>query len=70
MLAADLLSDAIAMNAAPSTHRSTSKEAAFATAAFSTAMHPVTRLVATLSMTVQNGQLVARPLLLTAPAAS
>ena len=27
---------------------------------------PVTRLVATLSMTVQNGQLVARPLLLTA----
>lgn len=29
---------------------------------------PVTRLVATLSMTVQNGQLVARPLLLASSA--
>lgn len=31
---------------------------------------PVTRLVSTLSMTVQNGQLVARPLLLLVGAAS
>lgn len=60
-----MLSHGFAMNAAPSNNRPTSKDAAFATA-----LHPVTRLVATLSMTVQNGQLVARPLLLSAPAAS
>jgi hypothetical protein len=48
------------MNAASSSNRSTSKDV----------LHPVTRLVATLSMTVQNGQLVARPKLLTAPAPS
>ena len=48
------------MNAAPSNSRPTSKDA----------LHPVTRLVATLSMTVQNGQLVARPMVLGVPAAS
>ena len=51
MVATDLLSDASAMNAAPSTHRPHPKDLIL----------PVTRLVSTLSMTVQNGQLVARP---------
>ena len=55
MLADDLLSVGLVMNAAPSPiKRPTPKDVVL----------PVTRLVATLSMTVQNGQLVARPLVL------
>ena len=46
------------MNAAPTIHRPSPKDV----------LLPVTKLVATLSMTVQNGQLVARPLLISAPA--
>jgi hypothetical protein len=56
MVAAVLLSERPVMNASPSTQRPCPKEV----------LVPVTRLVATLSMTVQNGQLVARPLVLAA----
>ena len=58
MLAADLLSVVLAMNAAPTAIRPSPKDM----------LLPVTRLVSTLSMTVQNGQLVARPLLMPASA--
>ena len=58
MVAADLLSVGLAMNAASTHYRPNPKDA----------LLPVTRLVATLSMTVQNGQLVARPLVLASSA--
>lgn len=46
------------MNAASTIHRPSPKDV----------LLPVTRLVSTLSMTVQNGQLVARPLVLASSA--
>ena len=52
MMATLLLSVVLVMNAAPTPIRTNPKE-----------LLPVTRLVSTLSMTVLNGQLVARPLI-------